>query len=301
MTIHFSRNGRIPALEFIPAVSNRAMISTTQLVLLLAGSSLTYILLPVAQILYRNITSSLGYVDGPKNPSMMYGNFKQMADDISLTSKWRQEFGSIFQFKGLFGITELHLGDVKAISHIISRSDKYERTPLTRGSLTTLLGSSILSAEGPDHRRHRRALNPAFGVAQIRATTELFVEKAVQLREIWAREITVSPNGAPQIEVQSWLRRLTLDIIGKAGFNYDFSALESSGKPNELNDAFTQVLHSPRASRYVAFRAAGAVVPWLKHLPGPGRGVVNNARTTMLSIAEGIVSRRKDELKSSAL
>ncbi|KAK7040462.1 cytochrome P450 [Favolaschia claudopus] len=279
------------------------MIIITQVVLPIAGVFLFYILFHLARIWYRNLTNGLGYVDGPTNGSFVFGNFKQMAEDVYLTSKWRQQFGRIFKFKGLFGITELHLCDVKAISHIVSRSDIYERSPVTRLSIQSLLGRGILSAEGDEHRKHRRALNPAFGVAQIRAMTEIFVEKGYQLREIWTRDLAKSTGagtGKGQvIEVQAWLRRLTLDVIGQAGFNYDFDALQGEGKPNELNDAFTSVFHSPHANRYAAFRLAGGVMPILRLLPGPGWRIVLAARTTMLSIAARIVTRNKADLKSS--
>lgn len=58
--------------------------------------------------------------------------------------------------------------------------------------------------------------NPAFGAAQIRELTEIFVDKSLELRDIWAREIKREEN-SERIDVLSWLSRMTLDVIGLAG------------------------------------------------------------------------------------
>jgi hypothetical protein len=63
-------------------------------------------------------------------------------------------------------------------------------------------------------------MNPAFGPAQVRALTELFLEKAEQLRGKLMDEINkseASQGGKVPIDVLSWLSRATLDIIGHAG------------------------------------------------------------------------------------
>ena len=60
-------------------------------------------------------------------------------------------------------------------------------------------------------------------------------------------------------DLNSWNMELS-----EIGFNYQFDALQPDGKPNELNDAFTELLHSPHASRYAGFRAAQGIAPILK-------------------------------------
>ncbi|KAJ7732045.1 hypothetical protein DFH07DRAFT_709354, partial [Mycena maculata] len=106
--------------------------------------------------------------------------------------------------------------------------------------------------------------NPAFGIAQIRVLTEIFVEKSIQLRDIWARQVA-QQNGTACIEVLSWLRRMTLCDIGQAGFNYRLDALETARKPNELNEILMELFHSPPdANRYDTFRLFLAMVPILR-------------------------------------
>ncbi|KAF7341386.1 Cytochrome P450 [Mycena venus] len=267
----------------------------SQILVPIAGTLFCYLLFHASQILYLNLTSPLRHMVGPKNPSLVFGNFRDMAEDARLTTKWRNEFGPNFRFKGLFSISELHTSDIKAINHIVSKPEIYQKPTSMRNSSHRL---EFFPSKMPEHKRHRRAMNPAFSIAQIRLVTEVFVEKAVQLRDIWSRQVA-QQNGAAQIEVLSWLRRMTLDVIGQAGFDYRFDALEPKGKPNELNEVFSELFHSPQANRYAAFRLAQGIAPILMLTPGPGWNVLRAARNKMHSIGKQIVSKSKADIKAS--
>ncbi|KAJ7021225.1 cytochrome P450 [Mycena alexandri] len=180
----------------------------------LVGTLLFYILYHVGEVLYHNLTSPLRHVGGPKSPSILVGNFKEMAENPVLTKQWRDEFGSNFRFKGLFSVSEFHTSDLKAVTHIVTNGSVYQKAPAVLVNSQRLLGKGLLGVERNEHKRQRRILNPAFGVMQIRLVTEIFLEKAVQLRDIWSQQVE-KENGA-RIEVLSWLRKMTLDVIGQA-------------------------------------------------------------------------------------
>ncbi|KAJ7657193.1 cytochrome P450 [Mycena polygramma] len=268
----------------------------TQILWPIVGTLFCYLVVHVFQFWYRDLTSPIRHLPGPQNPSLIFGNFKDMANDAQLTKKWRDQFGANFRFKGIFSISELHTSDIKAVNHIVTNSSVYQRAPSNRRVVERLLGRGILSVEMDEHKRHRRAMNPAFGIVQIRVVTEIFVEKAAQLRDLWAAQVA-RENGEARIEVLSWARRMTLDVIGQAGFNYQFDSL--TGKSTELNDAFTDLFHSPHSARYSGFRLSQALVPILKILPLPGWTVVLRARNKMYSIGSQIVSKSKADIKAS--
>ncbi|KAJ7241331.1 cytochrome P450 [Mycena haematopus] len=92
---------------------------------------------------------------------------------------------------------------------------------------------------------------------------------------------------------------MTLDVIGQAGFNYRFDALEADGKPNELNDAFTELFHSPYANRYAGFRLAQGIAPILQLVPGPGWTLLRAARNKMSGIGKQIVNKSKAGIRAS--
>ncbi|KAJ7255345.1 cytochrome P450 [Mycena rebaudengoi] len=270
-----------------------------QLLLPLVGTLLCYALFHFIQMIYRDLTSPLRDMVGPKNPSWILGNFKEMADDAFLTDKWRAQFGPNFQFKGLFNIRELHTSDTKAINHIVTNSVIYQKAPIALHSSRRFLGSGILSTIGDEHKRQVRCIQtPAFGMAQIRDMTELFVEKAVQLRDVWARQMPKETDSAC-IDVLSWLRKMTLDVIGQAGFDYQFNALEPKGAPNKLNQVFTELLHSPTAQRDAGFRLAQSIIPILRILPTPGHKVFNTARTMISKIGNQLLTDGKAAVEAA--
>ncbi|KAJ7120753.1 hypothetical protein C8R43DRAFT_1136694 [Mycena crocata] len=82
-------------------------------------------------------------------------------------------------------------------------------------------------------------------------------------------------------------------------FGYQFNTLDTSGKPNELNDAFTTLFHGPRAALYAAIRTVQGMNPLLALLPLPGGKALSDARIKMDTIGAQIVADRKAEIKAS--
>ncbi|KAJ7435163.1 cytochrome P450 [Mycena galericulata] len=281
----------------------------SQILFPIIGTLACYGLLYVGQFLYRKLTSPLRHMVGPPNPSFLFGNFKEMADDASLTERWRNEFGRTFCLKGLFSISELHSSDIKAVNHIVSNSSIYQKATFNLDSRRRLLGKGILTVELDDHKRQRKIMNQAFSIAQIRLLTEVFVEKAVQLRDVWAHQVA-QENGSARIDVLDWLRRMTLDVIGQAGEKSSRCQLEvhipnsytmqgSITNSMPLMEAFTNLLHSPQAQNYLGFRLAQSIVPILKLLPVPGSQLLKRARTTMNAVGRQIVTNSTAVLNGS--
>ncbi|KAJ7735826.1 cytochrome P450 [Mycena maculata] len=271
----------------------------SQILLPIAATLLSYGLFHVLQFVYRELTSPLRHVAGPRNPSFILGNFTKMSGDPTITDKWRREFGPNFRFNHLFSISHLHTADLKAVTHVLTNGVVYQRPTAGRDATRRLLGNGLLSLELDEHKRQANCVqNQAFGVAQVRLLTETFVEKAIELREIWAGQVAPG-NTEARIDVLTWLRRMTLDVIGQAGFNYQFDALDTKGKPNELNQAFTDLFHSPTTERDAGFRFAQSLIPILRLLPVPGAKYTKNAREKMFTISSEIVSTSKANIKAS--
>jgi len=91
-----------------------------------------------------------------------------------------------------------------------------------------LLGKGISWAEGEAHQRQRKIMNPAFFTPQLRTFLPLFQGSAYKLVQKWKEElIATDPSGQPLVNVTGWLSRTTLDIIGEAGFGFQFSSLDN--------------------------------------------------------------------------
>lgn len=89
--------------------------------------------------------------------------------------------------------------------------------------------------------------NPAFHVKRVKGFVPLFWEKAqVLLRELGkeVQELEKKEGGeGVVVNMEHWVSRTTLDIIGKAGFNYDFNTLQK--ERSTISDAYKVVFDPP--------------------------------------------------------
>jgi hypothetical protein len=63
--------------------------TTTQLVVSLTSILLVYGIYKIFAFVYDELTSPLRHVPGPPNPSLIYGNFKQLTESVSPSRKAR--------------------------------------------------------------------------------------------------------------------------------------------------------------------------------------------------------------------
>ncbi|KAJ8463981.1 hypothetical protein ONZ45_g17392 [Pleurotus djamor] len=233
------------------------------------------------QLVYSELTSPLRHLPGPKSSSWLYGNFKEIfdAENSVLHEKWVSEYGPTIKYRGMFGITRLYTVDPKALNHILMKTDVYHKPSAARHALQRILG------EGEKHKQQRKIMNPAFGPIQIRDLTETFVAKAIQLRDVWALEVSKA-GGTAQIDVLSWLSRMTLDVIG---FNYKFDAL--IGERNELNQAFSTVFHAN--TQFEVFPLLQSLIPPLRLIKTSRDRASQAARDSMARIGRQLLASAK--------
>ncbi|KIK04023.1 hypothetical protein K443DRAFT_676331 [Laccaria amethystina LaAM-08-1] len=249
----------------------------------------------LAKVAYGQWTSPLNILPGLPFSQLLLGNLKEIwaEEDSMEPGELIEKYGTTFRFRGLFGKKRLYTIDPKALNHILMNHNDYQKPEASRHGLTSIMGAGVLVVEGDKHRQQRKIMNPAFGPAHVRELTEIFVKKSIQLRDIWIEEIS---KGRGQIDVLSWLSKMTLDVIGLAGFNYKFDSLTRPGE-DELHDAFSHVL---RASTNVSvFAALRYAFPIFRSLPAPGDAAAEKARRTMLHIGSKLLVDSKAAIEQN--
>ncbi|GAA5969353.1 hypothetical protein JCM8115_003109 [Rhodotorula mucilaginosa] len=258
------------------------------------GTWIGYVAYILLYTLLHPHLSNLREVPGPKRESFLWGSLPTIleAEPGRPGVKWMDEFGSVVRYTGFFGEDRLMLCDPAALNHVlVSRSYDYPKPEEVRGDLAMILGKGILFAEGDDHRRQRRIMNPSFGPAHLRELVPTFFQYSHQLRDLW-KELLLdegsshrdehafkdkesedryyasregSKEGERVLNVVAWLNKLTLDIIGDAGFGYKFHSLDPNST-NALGRAFNGMFspnasaRRPSASRLMYQRFLGKVV-----------------------------------------
>lgn len=271
------------------------MITILQLLASLSATIGAYGVYKLVAFYYDQWTSPLQLLSGPPSPSFIFGNMKEIwhAENSVLHEKWIEEYGLTMKYTSFVGIGRLFTADIKALNHILMNSYTYQKTEATRYNLSQILGTGVLVVEEDKHKQQRKIMNPAFGAAQIRELTEIFIEKSTELRDIWDAEST-KQGGIGRIDVLAWLSKMTLDVIGLAGFNYKFDALKGDASKNELNEAFSTVFRSKTRMNMI-FMLRGLFPP-LRFLPAEGDADSNRALRTMDRIGKQLLSESKTAL-----
>ncbi|KIY48899.1 cytochrome P450 [Fistulina hepatica ATCC 64428] len=221
------------------------------------------VFLYAALYLYRDLSSGLQDLHGPNNSNWLLGHLlKMFRTDPSWTetsSRWMQQYGPTFKYHSVFGQQQLFTADPKAIRHILNSDHIYTKPESARYLLLQVFGRGLPVTEGDEHKNQRRVLNPAFGPSAIRGHTKIFAEYASKLRDTWLDKLSKTGADSTEVDVVSWFGRLTLDVIGAAGFNYEFNALK--GDVSELKEAYSTVFKSWPAYRLRAFIPAFRILP----------------------------------------
>uniref|UniRef100_A0A0W0FNH7 Cytochrome p450 n=2 Tax=Moniliophthora roreri TaxID=221103 RepID=A0A0W0FNH7_MONRR len=227
------------------------------------GFSFLYgIYLLVRHLWEELVISPLNDLPGPPNDSLFWGNVKQIrkAEVSVLHEKWIEEYGPTIRFKVFFGANRLYTTDTKALNHVLTNHYDYQRRDIARWHLGQIMGDGVLVTEEDKHKFQRK----------------------VMLRDVWRSQINEAENGEARLDALSWLSRMTLDVIGLAGFNYTFSSL--SGKPNELNEAFRTLFS--QTSRIDLWHLLQGYLPMLRpiQLPTARDRAIRSSRRTMSRI-----------------
>jgi cytochrome P450 len=186
-----------------------------------------------------------------------------------------------------FGSERISIAGDDSLKQVTVRNPyNYPKPRRIKVWMAQILGAGVLLAEGEDHAQQRKALAPAFSHANIRALAPIFWEKALLMSCCWRAKLA---RGTPSLEVLEWANRCTLDIIGKAGFGYEFDSLRTPDSP--LRQAYQTCFSQDLGSRML--HLLQAFVPGARHIPAPTNRNLEASRRTIAEKATQIVRARE--------
>ncbi|KAJ9054625.1 hypothetical protein DSO57_1012261 [Entomophthora muscae] len=173
------------------------------------------------------------------------------------------------------------------VKEILARVDKYPKQRPGDKYFKKMLFhktigfTNILISDGSDWRHHRRISNPAFKTSW---SPDMFAQCTKNLVNL----IEASP-GEP-FQVQDLFRRLTLDVLGKGLFSYDFEAV-AKRNVDPILKLYEEVMRAMFNPIYLIF-------PFLEDLV-PSRRSSHIKSQMFRSFLKDIVVERKSNLNSN--
>ncbi|VDC03589.1 unnamed protein product [Peniophora sp. CBMAI 1063] len=185
---------------------------------------------------------SLKDIRGPSRSSFWTGNigdFRYQPEVGDVEFQWLKEYGGVWKLHEPLCGERLVLADPKALQYVLQTSGyRFPKNAAAQGELHMVFGDGILWVQGNQHQRHRKIMNPAFSVPQLKSFLPVFLRYAEKLVQKWKEEEVTPGSGAvePVVDVYTWLSRTTLDVIGETGFGFEFGALDRKG--SDLSHAY---------------------------------------------------------------
>ncbi|KAF9647279.1 cytochrome P450 [Thelephora ganbajun] len=180
----------------------------------------------------RRRWSSVRDVPGPETPSWVFGHqwYFQNEEAGVVEKNFLERYGNVVRWRGPFGDDRLWVSDPKAIHHILHKGGyNYAKSKDEREQARLITDYSVGWADGEVHRRHRRAMTPAFGTANIKDLLPTFMKFANKLTDKWHDVIeNEESRDSATIDANMWFGKATLDAIGAGAFEYDFSSLDNT-------------------------------------------------------------------------
>nr|VWO95436.1 Isochorismate synthase/isochorismate-pyruvate lyase MbtI (EC (Salicylate synthase) (EC (Salicylate synthetase) (YbtS protein) (Yersiniabactin biosynthesis salicylate synthase YbtS) [Ganoderma boninense] len=198
------------------------------------------IVLPLWRLLSPYILrTTVDNIPGPQSVSFFSGNVSQLfaRDNKEFITNLIDTYGPVSKLHGFFGSRMVHTFDPRALYSVhVKNQDSYDRGLQIMLTARLILGPGLLAAFGPEHKRQRKLLNPAFSIAHMRGLSPIFYSVAGKLRTAIERQVK---DGPKDLDVLEWMGRTALELVGQGMMGYSFDPLVE-----EVHNDFAEAVKS---------------------------------------------------------
>jgi len=161
------------------------------------------------------------------------------------------------------------------VRHVVQENHfNYRKGGISNQVLSLTLGNGLLTNNGESWLHQRRLIQPVFHRQRIAAFGRLMTESALA----WIEETNI--DAQQPLDLFQEMSGLTLTIVGKALFGTDMLAHKE-----RLFQASSTINHLEAQSLYV---------PGLLSLPTPQRRRLYEARTTLYTVVDALIDKRRE-------
>ncbi|RIB20329.1 cytochrome P450 [Gigaspora rosea] len=241
--------------------------------------------------IYPLYLSPLCKIPGPPIENFILGNSTSILSDNQgeVYVNLKKQYGGMVRYHLLLNEPNILISDPKLVQQIlVTRSYDYPKHFPNKVSAKQLLGEGIFFAHGDVHKRQRKMMNPSFAIANVKEMMPTFVQGANQLKDLWTNQI--GNKKEERITITNLVQKITLDIIGLVGFNYEFN---STTTDSELSRAYNSVFAS--SSSFI-FLGLVEYFPFLRKISTPQNNKYWNSINTIYNAADNLIAEQKNSL-----
>ncbi|KAG9006109.1 hypothetical protein FRB90_010035 [Tulasnella sp. 427] len=251
-------------------------------------------------LIYEPLTSPLESLPGPPKPRKLFSSSHLVAILDAVNSKRNSEiltqrYGKNIRIQGFnYWDQRLLTFDARAINYIlVQANDIYIKPWQTRRLLSRLLGDGIVFAEGEDHKRQRRIINPAFSTAGVRKLNPILRSKAEELCNRWLGLSSSPPrsDGYTTIDINHWISRATFDAFMLAAFSSSLGVIQNDNHPLYL--AYKQLFDASFNGPDTVLGLLSIYVPWLIYLPTSSNRKIRASSGIILETGKELIEERR--------
>ncbi|CAE6490825.1 unnamed protein product [Rhizoctonia solani] len=214
-------------------------------------------------------------------------------------TQWMNLYGLTYKIKGaLFHPDIIITADQVALDYMFGKGTySYVKSPFIRPLVERLVGRGLVWAEGSVHKRQRQQLAPFFTIQAIRDTFSSInacVQVGTENLESHIIEKAGNHKEGLTLDMSEWTSSITLNIIGRFAFNYDFESGQGHAAQLIKHTWREQVkagLHWTALLGQVAARA----VPFVANLPIPFLEAQLAVKRKLREISQSIIEQDVNE------
>ncbi|KAF5004819.1 hypothetical protein FDECE_8696 [Fusarium decemcellulare] len=260
-------------------------------------------------VVYPTYLTPFGHLPTPPTRTILTGNenglFTEHAWDVARRVSKTVPNDGLIRYYVAMSNERILVTSTRGLSDVLSHhSNDFGKSNLSKFAIQRFTGNGLGFLEGNDHKIQRKNLMPAFTKKHVKDLTPVFWAKAVEMLRGIETEISHTQDsyepGTGIVKLHDWGTRATLDIIGTAGFGYEFGTL--SNPDNEIGQQYRKMFLEPSTAfnwlellgNYIDFRLL-LTLPVKKNLE------LTAGSNFMRNIAKKVIRERREKLLHTPL
>ena len=246
--------------------------------------------------IYPCYTSPLRHVPTVQGGSRIVGHWNTLLKEPSgiPQRRWANDIPNdgLIRYLNLWNDERLLVTSPKGLAEVFTtKSYDFVKPALLRSGIGRVLGVGLLLAEGEDHKMQRKNLLPAFHFRHIKELYPIFWAKSREMVHAIQKDMKLSNEAKPSVEIGEWGSRATLDIIGLAGMGQDFNSIQDP--TNELNRVYRAVFQPDKTAQILGLLSFFLPSWFLNNLPVDRNSKVQAASTVAKDTCRRLIEQKR--------